>query len=246
MIGRDWVLGSSHEGRELRVRAFAPTQHQAAEILHVPGRAAWPWVLFLGGVHGDEREGVWLMEEVERRWSKSFVSQGVGALVLAQTNPDGYAKLERVNGRGVDLNRNLPTRDWTSEAKKPRYFPGTEPASEPENRALIQLIEAAQPIAILSAHSFSVVQVNINGPSDTGVREWGERLSKLSGYPVTEDIGYPTPGCLGTYAGAERKIPTITLEILHGLAQAQVLATHVPLVEETLAFWAKRYVPHGK
>ena len=86
--------------------------------------------------------------------------------------------------------RNLPTKDWSPEAKNPRYPPGPFAGSEPENQALVRLIETCRPVAILSAHSFSKVQVNINGPS----REWGEKLSSLCGYPITEDIGYPTPG----------------------------------------------------
>ena len=32
-------------------------------------------------------------------------------------------------------------------------------------------------------------------------------------YPVEASIGYPTPGSFGTYAGIERQIPTITLEL---------------------------------
>jgi protein MpaA len=229
MNHRDWILGSSVEGRELKVRAFAPGG-LAAEILHVPGKASWPWILFLGGVHGDELEGVWLMEEAARLWSEKFSGRGVGALIFSQVNPDGVSRPQRQNARGVDLNRNLPTKDWTPEVQNPRYFPGTLAGSEPENQALMKIIELCAPVAILSAHSFSQVQVNINGPS----REWGEKLSALCGYPVTEDIGYPTPGCLGTYAGAERKIPTLTLEILRGLPREEVLGLHLPLLEQTL------------
>jgi protein MpaA len=203
-------------------------------------------LLFLGGVHGDELEGVWLMEEAERRWSEPLELEskfeGLGAIVLAQCNPDGVSRPQRANARGVDLNRNLPTKDWTAEVKNPRYFPGTVAGSEPENQALMKLIDDVKPTAILSAHSFSQVQVNINGPS----RAWGERLSRITGYPVTEDIGYPTPGCLGTYAGAERRIPTITLEILRGLPREQVLATHLPALIESLSFWKSEERPaHG-
>ena len=35
----------------------------------------------------------------------------------------------------------------------------------------------------------------------------------IMNYPVEESIGYPTPGSFGTYAGVERNIPTITLEM---------------------------------
>jgi protein MpaA len=36
---------------------------------------------------------------------------------------------------------------------------------------------------------------------------------KIINYPIEENIGYPTPGSFGTWAGIERNIPTITLEL---------------------------------
>jgi protein MpaA len=43
-----------------------------------------------------------------------------------------------------------------------------------------------------------------------------ELLAKYNGYPVTGDIGYPTPGSFGTWAGVEAGIPVITLELPRG------------------------------
>ena len=214
------VLGRSREGRPLEVTAFGPQTRT---------------ILFLGGVHGDEIEGVWLMRALMEAWDKSFPERTLGALVWPEVNPDGVANQKRWNGSGVDLNRNLPSKDWSPEVKNPRYPPGPEACSEPENRALVKLIREERPVAILSAHSFHRFQINVNGP--TG--EWGARLHKICGYPVTEDIGYPTPGCLGTYSGRELCIPTITLEIERGISEEQVLNLHVPVIEESLAYWSE-------
>ena len=38
-------------------------------------------------------------------------------------------------------------------------------------------------------------------------------ISQIINYPIEESIGYPTPGSFGTYAGVERNIPIITLEM---------------------------------
>ena len=214
-------LGRSVKGRPLEALAIEPKP--------APKR----WLLVLGGVHGDELEGVWLAEEMRARWSASYPFRNVGVVVWTRVNPDGVADVKRWNGNGVDLNRNLPTGDWTPEVKNPRYPPGPSPASEPENQALVKLIGDLAPAAILSLHSFSKFQVNSNGPA----RAWAECLAKVCGYPVTEDIGYPTPGSLGTYAGAERKIPTITLEIERGLPREEVLTLHVPVLEEAVRYW---------
>ena len=51
--------------------------------------------------------------------------------------------------------------------------------------------------------------INFDGPA----LELARRMSKINHYPVTSDIGYPTPGSFGTYAGIEHNIPTITLEL---------------------------------
>ena len=38
-------------------------------------------------------------------------------------------------------------------------------------------------------------------------------ISDIIKYPVEESIGYPTPGSFGTWAGIEKGIPIITLEL---------------------------------
>jgi len=38
-------------------------------------------------------------------------------------------------------------------------------------------------------------------------------MSGHNGYPPAATIGYPTPGSLGSYAGIDRQIPMITLEL---------------------------------
>ena len=39
------------------------------------------------------------------------------------------------------------------------------------------------------------------------------RMSAHNGYPVTANIGYPTPGSFGSWAGNDLRIPVITLEL---------------------------------
>ena len=51
--------------------------------------------------------------------------------------------------------------------------------------------------------------MNFDGPAE----DLAQALSQENGYKVEPSIGYPTPGSFGTYAGIERKIPTITLEL---------------------------------
>ncbi len=136
-----------------------------------------------------------------------------GILFIPCLNPDGMAQNTRTNANGVDLNRNFPTKNWgedtsTAGENPSDYFGGKSPASEIETQFVIDVIEKYNPFVILTLHAPYKV-VNYDGPA----REISEEISKIIGYPVEESIGYPTPGSFGTYAGVERNIPVITLEL---------------------------------
>ena len=200
------AVGHSVEGRALSACHFG---------------AAAPTVLFLGGVHGDEPEGIRFAEALIAQWRTHGVPSGVRVCGLPVVNPDGAHASQRVNAHGVDLNRNMPTKDWSPVAASVRYHPGPAPASEPETRALMACVEQLQPILIVSLHSWDPM-INVNGPCGEVARV----LAKTSGYRIADDIGYPTPGSLGTWAGAERQIPTITMELERGAAHEQLWSLH--------------------
>ncbi|MCX7674413.1 MAG: M14 family zinc carboxypeptidase, partial [Bdellovibrionaceae bacterium] len=110
-----------------------------------------PNVLILGGVHGDETEGVTaalgLLRELQKPENHSWPFH---LHLIPRFNVDGVLLKTRSNFHGVDLNRNLPTKDWTAEVKNPRYQPGPYPLSEPENQALVRLLDELKPALIIS------------------------------------------------------------------------------------------------
>lgn len=185
-------------------------------------------VLVLGGVHGDEIEGVIASLALLERFQESFPFN-LKLTIVPMFNVDGVLRSERKNVRGVDLNRNLPTNDWSPEVATERYHPGPEPGSEPENKALVQFLEQEKPFFVLSLHSWKPV-LNVNG----ACMEEAQAISAFTKYPIEESIGYPTPGCLGTYCGLEREMPTLTYEIERGLAAKDIIRTHVPAIWEAL------------
>lgn len=187
-----------------------------------------PKVLILGGVHGDEREGVVAALGLLREFQKSF-NYKLQVTLVPRFNEEGVLQGTRMNSRGVDLNRNLPTKDWSPEVKTPRYNPGPHAGSEPETQALAYFIENEKPQFLLSLHSWQPI-LNVNG----NCRGEAEVLARLTGYKIDDDIGYPTPGCLGTFAGLERTSPTLTYEIERGLSHEETLRVHVPAILECL------------
>lgn len=193
-----------------------------------------PRVLVLGGVHGDEVEGVVAAQKLLEIWSRAF-NLKLQLTLIPIFNPDGVFKNTRVNSRGVDLNRNLKTKDWSPEIKSARYHPGPSAGSEPENQALMKLIDDLKPQFILSLHSWQPV-LNVNGECLAEAKV----LAEHTGYKIDQDIGYPTPGCLGTYAGLERNSPTLTYEIERGLSVEKILSIHVPAILACLRETEKR------
>jgi protein MpaA len=193
-----------------------------------------PRVLILGGVHGDEIEGVWAGLGLLAEFSRSFDFK-LRLTLVPMFNLDGVLAKDRRNSNKVDLNRNLPSKDWTSEVATERYFPGVKANSESENKALVHFLDEEKPQMIFSLHSWKPM-LNING----NCRPEAEIINEKTGYAIEETIGYPTPGCLGTYAGIERGMPTLTYEIERGLDQASILRIHVPAIVASLRASEKR------
>lgn len=166
-------------------------------------------ILLFGGVHGDEPEGVRLAEDTLRALeSWSTTTQMVPWIVIPCLNVDGFKAGTRVNGRGVDLNRNYPSKDWTATADQPRYNPGPSPMSEPEVQGIVELIESHDPRLLIHCHSWEPCIVATGPRAQTD----GGRLSASSGYKLVPEIGYPTPGSLSRYGWYDKQVPVICIE----------------------------------
>lgn len=158
-------------------------------------------VLVLGCMHGDEPQGEFLINEYLK------CNPNTKLMFVPCVNPDGVQAKTRVNSRGVDINRNFPTKNWELTERN-EFFGGEASASEVETKFLVSLIEKYEPKLILTLHApFKVVNY------DGDALEIAQKISEIIGYPVEASIGYPTPGSFGTWAGIEKGIPTVTLEL---------------------------------
>lgn len=121
--------------------------------------------------------------------------------VVPMLNVDGNNKvwtekaLWRKNtrdGHGVDLNRNYPY-GWnscrgSSGNKNADDYRGPEPASEPETRALMGLVEEIKPVFDISYHSYSNLVLypygcrNSTGANPEAMISIGKEMGKLLGY----------------------------------------------------------------
>ncbi|MGH1468290.1 MAG: M14 family zinc carboxypeptidase [Bdellovibrionales bacterium] len=190
-------------------------------------------VLLFGGVHGDEIEGVVLARALMGKLIDSPI-ENIKISVVPEFNIEGILLKTRQNYTGVDLNRNLPTKDWSPEHRKIRYYPGTEPCSENENKALNNYLSENNVDFIISLHSWKPM-LNVNADCSP----IADHISKETGLIIKDDIGYPTPGSLGTYTGLERNIPTLTYEIQKGIDMEEILRVHLTPMYDSIKLYSE-------
>ena len=210
---RSSVYGTSVEGIPLTI--YLPESRKAE-------------IVILAAIHGDESETTVAVSEALR----CLPIWDLQAAVILCGNPDGMLRGTRGNARGVDLNRNFPTSNWrpdpvfyksrSNDARDIALSPGPEPASEPETKALVALIDQLQPRAVVSLHS-ALACVD-----DSGASHLGRQLADRCALPFLTEIGYPTPGSMGTWAG-ERGLNLVTLE-LEDASLYTLKDRHVPIL----------------
>lgn len=185
-------------------------------------------IVILASIHGDETETTVVASEALRCLPRGDLK----AAVILCGNPDGMLRGTRGNGRGVDLNRNFPTSNWSpdpvfyksraNDARDIALTTGIEPASEPETRALLSLVDRLKPRAIVSIHS-ALACVD-----DSGASHLGRQLADRCALPFLTEIGYPTPGSMGTWA-SEQGLNLVTLE-LEDASLYTLKDRHVPIM----------------
>lgn len=171
-------------------------------------------VLVFSLIHGDETPA----GTVGRYWMERL--EGIDPRnswrVIPVLNPDGVKYKTRYNANKIDINRNFPTKDWSTGAienwkrttkANPRRFPGQEAASEPETKCALKHLEDFKPDFIVSVHTPLKV-LDFDGP-------------KVSPPPKFDYLPWRSlgnyPGSLGRYMWFERQTPVLTMELKENL-----------------------------
>lgn len=188
-------------------------------------------VLVVGGIHGDELSSIAMALHWIRLAQDPLIEmpQPVHWRFVPALNPDGMSHRppRRVNGNGVDLNRNFPTPNWERDAriyweqrtrKDPRRWPGPKPLSEPESRFLHEEMQVFRPNLIVSIHAPYGV-LDFDGPSVPP-----SKLGRL----YLDQVGI-FPGSLGNYGGVHKGVPVVTVELPN--------AMRTPLDSEMRQMW---------
>lgn len=165
------VVGRSVRRRPIRVVA-------------VGRRDARAKVLVVGCIHGTERAGL----AVTRALRRVTPPAGSAFLVVDAINPDGCARGTRGNARGVDLNRNFP---WGWRRQSGIFASGPKPASEPETRAAMRLIDRERPRVTIWFHQHMSLIADTPGSDPAIIRRYAT-LSRLPAVRLTRLPGTAT------------------------------------------------------
>ncbi|HXR31479.1 MAG TPA: DUF2817 domain-containing protein [Solirubrobacterales bacterium] len=106
-------------------------------------------LLVFGCIHGDECAA----KEIQPLAPASGCPDPASEIFLVPNlNPDGFEASSRLNGRGVDLNRNFPS-VWRPIGQRgdPQYS-GPKPFSEPETRLAARIVRRLQPEVTIWFH----------------------------------------------------------------------------------------------
>ena len=229
------TIGASREGRPIALHELPfPTAR----------------LLVFGGIHGDEPSSVEAVVELAvRRLTMTAAppsptsaearplgpAAADGRLwLLPGLNPDGLTAGRKNSAADVDLNRNFPARNF-DRAHAPGYDPGPHPLSEPETAALAHFIEEERVDAVVAVHA-PFACVNYDGPAEA----WARAVSTACGWPVRPQIGYPTPGSLGSWLGVDLGVPILTLE-LPGGPHASFRAPAAAALDRAVDYWSGRF-----
>ena len=200
-------LASSHGDRPIR----------AAQV--TANTPAVKRVYIIASIHGSEPEGRRGLDLIAAELEAIARTSNIALRVVEDANPDGSARRQRGNARGIDLNRNWPAQNFA-----PGGAGGTSPLSEPETQAIAADIDNFDPDLMIVLHSIaSGPFVNYDGPAAAHAGAFADgALRSDQRWRLVPNMGYPTPGSLGSYLGQDRGIGILTIEFKRGQAPRSV------------------------
>jgi murein peptide amidase A len=195
----DEVIGRSVQGRPI---ALARRGDPAA-----PRK-----VLAVGCIHGNEPAGRGIVADLMR----ASPAADTQLLLVRDMNPDGFAQHQRGNAHGVDLNRNSPEH-WAGA--------GARPWSEPETRAIRDLVLRERPTVSLYYHQpFGLVDLPEAGRPDVA-----RTYSELVGLPLKRLTR--RPGSITRWQNARVQAGSaFVVELAAGPLPAELRLRHVAAV----------------
>ncbi len=154
------------------------------------------YVLIMGSIAGNDPDSVALMDSICQLSRQFPPPQPITLLLLRTPNPDGFAEHVHTNAHGVELNRNFPSRNFTSA---PNRLTGPYPASEAETKYLLRILREFQPVRVLHIKT---------GTGETPLVMLNEHWQNSSGPAVLPADVNQSPYYVGFKAGSLEEYAT--------------------------------------
>ncbi len=202
LAGQWHQIGQSFEGRSIEATSYGE---------------GGPRVYVVGGIHGDEGTGLEALPGLRQRLEDPSWTSGCLVRLLRDANPDGSAERTRANARGVDLNRNFPAANF-----RERQGHGPHALSEPESACLLADLRAFEPDLVVVFHAARQGPfVNFDGPARWAAERFVAAARQVDPrWHVEPDMGYETPGSLGSLLGIDEGLQVLTIEFPRGASGA--------------------------
>ena len=210
-----FIQGPFEIGRSAKNRPI-----QAYQVGHGPIKRA-----VIGAIHGGfERNTITLMNQMLTylRRNPQLVPPQISLYIVPVMNPDGNAAgtdrvRGRMNGNGVDLNRNWDYQ-WNITATHGNRVVsgGAGPFSEPETRAVRDFIETNKMDAVIFYHSQFDAVFSGTGHDTSKTVELALYMAQATGYRYRPEgvVGQLTTGDSIDYLTAKAGIAAIEIELL--------------------------------
>lgn len=214
---KDWSFSS-------RTTCYTTTQYGTSVngrplIAYIFGSSG-PTTMYVGTIHGNESSSSGMM----RAWVNELEAnpsrvQGKRIVVIPTINPDGLAANTRMNARKVNLNRNFPTDNWTSDINdtdgKHKAGGGKKPLSEPEAAALASFTQQTRPKLLLSFHAIGSLT---SGDPGGYSAPFAAKYASMVGYrdatnSTSNTFDYDITGSYEDWTYRNQGIPSIVIEL---------------------------------
>lgn len=120
-------------------------------------------LLLIGATHGDEQAAPYNLYIFAKRLCEEFLTNDnifklrstYDIYIIPVLNGYGYYNTQRVNGNGVDINRNYPIAKWTEADAGNTHYTGASAGSEFETQIIMGVIENYNLNMLVDHHNYA-------------------------------------------------------------------------------------------